>query len=179
MTLPLISFLLVRLSEANQPPTGINLTGFPGYTDLTPCASSCIWNNCYNCESGPWGVAYQVGQCGTNACLCGHQSEALSFLQNCGTAICNKSADISSATSFFNAYCSSYLDAESTYSAQITTTEEMPSIVTVTSTGIETTTLTPFTSTVKVLVTPTGSTFSLCTTENRVRRHLRECLHRY
>jgi hypothetical protein len=56
--------------------------------------------------------------CGTNQCLCGDEAVGLRDVENCAMEVClSDSAEVSSATSFFDAYCSNYLAASATPTA--------------------------------------------------------------
>jgi hypothetical protein len=132
-----IPFLLLFISSAGQqtPPTAITLVNFAGYADLVPCAALCISNNY---ADGPLvgAVVLETGNCGTNACLCGREPLVISWLQSCANYLCGTTDtnDVSSLTAFFVSYCSDYEAAASRYSAQVTTTVDIPSVVTASST---------------------------------------------
>src|SRR5271170_2370413 len=85
----------------------IDLGDFSDFGDLRECGRACLSN-----------VGTFVG-CASNECLC-NEDAGISFVQTCAITSCSSSsADVSSATSFLGAYCSSYLGAVS--AATITT----------------------------------------------------------
>ncbi len=103
MLLPISFLVLVVFQEVVAQHTSIDFQHFGNYADLRACAKNCLAENCCNGN-----LAGLLG-CGTNECLCGHQSDGQDFLRTCVNSACtSNTGDLSSATSLYAAYCASY-----------------------------------------------------------------------
>jgi hypothetical protein len=104
MRIPYSLLLLPALQLAlAQVHTAIDFQHFGNYADLRTCAKQCLAEYC--CQGN---LAGMLG-CGTNECLCGHQSEGQDLLRTCVNSACtSNTADLGSATALYAAYCASY-----------------------------------------------------------------------
>lgn len=132
-TIALLFFLSLSFVAKTQD-NSFNFSGFQGWTNLRACAQDCIDE-----------IGEAVG-CGTSQCLCGDEAAGLRFVETCAMDVClSDSSEVSSATSFFDAYCSNYLAVSTTPAA--TTTGRDSNV----NTGSPATTVTA-----TVFITPTG-----------------------
>lgn len=105
----LIVFLVLPIRVGTQNNT-IDLGDFPTFEDIRNCGRICLSD-----------VGTFLG-CADNDCLCGHEADGISYIQGCAITGCSSSSeDVYSATSFFSAYCGSYLNAVSAAATATTT----------------------------------------------------------
>jgi hypothetical protein len=89
-----LSISFVAKTQVNP----FNFSAFQGWANLRACAQDCIDE-----------IGIGVG-CGTSQCICGDEAVGLNYIKSCAMLVCESdSAEVSSATSFFDAYCSNYL----------------------------------------------------------------------
>lgn len=119
----LVLFLFKFPSTASQ--SSILFGNYPGYNNLRFCAQQCL----DDFGAASLAVRNNLG-CSTNDCLCGHEQDAVNYVQTCASKQCSsESQDASSATSLLTAYCASYLGQSEGVAAPLQTQAAPSSIV--------------------------------------------------